>query len=162
MLVPSPMEAHVEGTTLEFVVMLCGPIRGHLHLPYPFARVMEVDKLPVLWLRAHGYCNGATRADVEYLGCHAMLLGHGWKSFARAHILLDGHVLHFKMVEADMLSVRIYGCLGARLSCCEKSSSGAKCPSSSDSDEVDSDSDRSGEGSKLQAVRSEYGELGSD
>ena len=88
-----------------------------------------------------------------------MLLRRGWKTFARTHNLMDGHVLHFKMMEADQLSVKIYGRSGARLGCYEESSSDAESSSSSDSDEEDSvgedDDDES------QAVKSEYDDLGS-
>ena len=144
---------------LEFVVKLHGPLRGHLRLPHPFARVMEIDKPPVLWLRAHGCCNGAARVDVEYLERRVMLLRHGWKTFARAHNLMDGHILCFKMMEADLLSVKIYGRSGARLGCCEDSSSDVESSSSSDSDEEDSvgeDGD-----SEPHVVKSEYDDLGS-
>ncbi|KAE8771719.1 l-ascorbate oxidase-like protein [Hordeum vulgare] len=117
---------------------------------------MEVDKPPVLWLRAHGCSHGAMRADVEYAKHHAMLLGRGWKAFARAHGLEDGHVLRFKMVEANMLSVKFYGRSGVCLGCCKESSSGAECSSSSDSDEEDSDGDGGGDGSGSRGIKSEY------
>ncbi|KAE8776722.1 l-ascorbate oxidase-like protein [Hordeum vulgare] len=123
---------------------------------------MEVDQLPGLWLQTHGCYNGTVRVGVEHPERHIMLLGHGWKIFARTHNLLDGHVLRFKMVEANLLSVKIYGCSGARLSCCEESSSGVESPSSSDSDEEDSDCEGGGDRSKLQAVRSLYDDVGSD
>ncbi|KAE8813618.1 L-ascorbate oxidase-like protein [Hordeum vulgare] len=134
---------------LEFVVKLCGPIRGRLRLHHPFARVMEVDRPPVLWLRAHGCCNGAAQVDVEYPERGVMFLERGWKSFARAHNLMDGHVLRFKMMEADLLSVKIYGRSGARLSCCKQSSSRIESPSSRDSGEEDSDGSDVGDGSEL-------------
>ncbi|KAE8785818.1 l-ascorbate oxidase-like protein [Hordeum vulgare] len=138
------MGTHAEGTALEFVVRLCGPIRGCLCLPHPFAKVMEVDKPPVLLLRAHDCYNRAVQVDVEYLECCVLLLGNGWKSFARAHNLMDSHVLRLKMMEADLLSVKIYGRSGARLSCCEESSSRTVCPSPCDSNEDDSDSSGGG------------------
>ncbi|KAE8791554.1 L-ascorbate oxidase-like protein [Hordeum vulgare] len=67
-----------------------------------------------------------------------MLLRHGWNTFARAHNFMAGHVLRFKLVETDMLSIKIYGNSGARLGCCEESLSDAESSSSSDSDEEDS------------------------
>ncbi|KAE8786645.1 L-ascorbate oxidase-like protein [Hordeum vulgare] len=123
---------------------------------------MVVDKPPVLWLRAHGCSHDAMRADVEYPKRHTMLLGRGWMAFAHAHGLEDGHVLPFKMVESDMLSVKFYGRSGARLSCCKESSSGAECSTSSDNDEEDSDGDDSGDGSGSWGVKPEYDAPSSD
>ncbi|KAE8793028.1 L-ascorbate oxidase-like protein [Hordeum vulgare] len=83
-----------------------------------------------------------------------MLLGRGWKAFARAHGLEDWHVLCFKMVEVDMLSVKFYGRSGMRLGCCEESSSGVECSSSSGCDKEDSDGVGGGDGSISQGVKS--------
>ncbi|KAE8772277.1 l-ascorbate oxidase-like protein [Hordeum vulgare] len=99
---------------------------------------MEAAKPPVLLLQAYGCSHGAMQVHVEYPKCRSMLLGRGWRAFARAHSLEDGHVLCFKLAEDNMLSVKFYGRSGVRLGCCEESSIGAKCPSSSDSDEEDS------------------------
>ncbi|KAE8820097.1 l-ascorbate oxidase-like protein [Hordeum vulgare] len=133
-----PWSGHLDATALEFVVDLSGVLRGHLHLPRPFARAMEAVKPYVLWLRAYGCSDGAIHVNVEYPKRRSMLLGRGWKAFARAHNLEDGHVLRFKLSEDDMLSVKFYGRSVVRLGCCEESSSGAECPSSSDSDDEDS------------------------
>ncbi|KAE8781111.1 l-ascorbate oxidase-like protein [Hordeum vulgare] len=133
------MRRALQRDILEFVVELHGVLRGHLHLPRPFARVMEVAKPPVLWLRAYGCSHGAMQVHVEYLKRRSMLLGRGWKAFARTHSLEDGHVLRFKLAKNDMLSIKFYGRSGVHLGCCEESSSGAECPSSNDSDEEDSD-----------------------
>ncbi|KAE8818251.1 l-ascorbate oxidase-like protein [Hordeum vulgare] len=129
---------HSDRTTLEFVVELHGVPWGHLHLPRPFARAMEAAKTPVLSLRAYDFCHGVMQVHVEYPKRRSMLLGWGCKAFARAHSLDDGHILHFKLEEDNMLSVKFYGRSCVRLGCCEESSSGAECPSSSDSDEEDS------------------------
>ncbi|KAE8806610.1 L-ascorbate oxidase-like protein [Hordeum vulgare] len=129
---------HWDVTALEFVVELHDVPRGHLHLPRPFARAMEAAKPSVLWLRAYGCSHGAMQVHVEYPKCRSMLLGRGWKAFARTHSFEDGHVLCFKLVEDNMLSVKFYGRSGVRLGCCEESSSGTECPSTSDSDEDDS------------------------
>ncbi|KAE8783915.1 l-ascorbate oxidase-like protein [Hordeum vulgare] len=99
---------------------------------------MEAAKPPVLWLRAYGCSHGAMQVHVEYPKRCSMLLGRGWKAFARAHYLEDGHVLRFKRAEDNMLSVKFYGRSSVRLGCYEDSSSGAECPSSSDNDEEDS------------------------
>ncbi|KAE8801500.1 l-ascorbate oxidase-like protein [Hordeum vulgare] len=114
---------------------------------------MEVDKPPVLWLWAHGCCNGAMQVDMEYPESRVLLLGHGWKSFARAHNLMDWHFLCFKMIEADLLSIKKYGCSGARQSCCKESLSGTESSSSRDSDEEDSDGSGDDDGSELRDVR---------
>ncbi|KAE8803348.1 l-ascorbate oxidase-like protein [Hordeum vulgare] len=97
---------------LDFVVELCSVLRGHLHLPRPFAREMEAVKPRVLWLRVYGCSHGAMLVNMEYPKRCSMLLGHGWKAFCRAHSLEDGHVLRFKVAEDDMLSVKFYGCSG--------------------------------------------------
>ncbi|KAE8816268.1 l-ascorbate oxidase-like protein [Hordeum vulgare] len=141
---------------LEFVVELHGVPRGHLHLPHPFARVMEAARRPVLWLQAHGCSHGAMQARMEYLKRHSMLLGRGWKAFARAHSLEDGHILRFKLAEENMLSVKFYGCTGVRLGCCEEGSSGAESPSSSDSDEGGSGGSGALGRSGSRGVMSEY------
>ncbi|KAE8797489.1 L-ascorbate oxidase-like protein [Hordeum vulgare] len=99
---------------------------------------MEAIKPYVLCLRVYGFSHGAMQVNVEYPKRRSMLLGRGWKSFARAHNLEDTHVLRFKLAEDDILSVKFYGRSGVRLGCCKESSSGAECPSSSDSDEEDS------------------------
>ncbi|KAE8815074.1 l-ascorbate oxidase-like protein [Hordeum vulgare] len=113
-------------------------------------------KPPALWLQAYGCSNGAMQVPVEYPKHRSMLLGRGWKSFARAHNLEDGHVLRFKLAEVDMLYVKFYGCSGVCLGCCEESSSGAECPSSSDSDEEDSGGGGALGGSRSRGVKSEY------
>ncbi|KAE8816703.1 L-ascorbate oxidase-like protein [Hordeum vulgare] len=98
-------------------------------------------------------------ADIKYPVPRVMFLRHGWKTFARAHNFITRHVLRFKLVEADMLSVKIYGHSGARLGCCEESSSDTKSSSSSDSDKEDN-ADEDGD-NEFPAVNSEYNGLGS-
>ncbi|KAE8810743.1 l-ascorbate oxidase-like protein [Hordeum vulgare] len=157
---PAPLlSGHTEGTALEFVVRLREPPYGRLRLPPPFARVMEVKKPHGMWLRVQGCCNGTVYADVEYPTHCVMFLRRGWKIFVHAHNFMAGHVLRFKLVEADMLSVKIYGDLGSRLGCCEESSSDAESSSSSDSNEEGSAND---DGDiKPPAVKSEYDGSGS-
>ncbi|KAE8820107.1 l-ascorbate oxidase-like protein [Hordeum vulgare] len=144
---------HTEGTALEFIVKLRSPPHGGLRLPRPFTKVMEVDKAQGVWLHVHGCHNGAVYADVEYPVPHVMFLRHRWKTFAHAHNFMAGHVLRFKLVEADMLSVKIYGLSGARLGCYEESSSDAQSSSSSNSDEEDSPHE---DGDESPTVKSEY------
>src|SRR4051812_48330194 len=75
-----------------------------------------------------------------------MYLGRGWKSFARIHSLMEGFTLHFKLMEGDLLSVKVFGCFGTRARCCVDSSSDSEGSSSSESDEEGSDSDDEGSG----------------
>ena len=98
---------------------------------------MEDDQPLGLWLRMSGCCNDVVWVDVQFLAPHAMLLRHGWRTFAGTHYLADGHVLRFKLVEQDMLPVKVFGHVGAHLGCCKESSSDDKSSSSSDSDEED-------------------------
>ncbi|KAE8816207.1 L-ascorbate oxidase-like protein [Hordeum vulgare] len=102
------------------------------------------------------------QARVEYPKRHSMLLGRGWKAFARAHSLEDGHTLRFKLTEDDMLSVKFYGRSGVRLDCCEESLSGVECPSSSESDEEDSRGSGALGRSGSRGVTWEYDSPGSD
>ncbi|KAE8803698.1 l-ascorbate oxidase-like protein [Hordeum vulgare] len=147
---------HSDGTALEFVVELHDVPRGHLHLPRPFARAMESAKPPVLWLRAYSCSHGAMQVHVEYPKRRSMLLGRGWKAFARAHSLKDGHVPRFKLVEDNMLSIKFYGRSSVCLGCYEESSSGAEYPSSSDSDEEDSGGGGALGKSRSRGVKSEH------
>ncbi|KAE8806316.1 L-ascorbate oxidase-like protein [Hordeum vulgare] len=123
---------------------------------------MEAAKPLVLWLRAYGCSHGAMEVHVEYPKRRSMLLGRGWKAFARAHSLEDGHVLHFKLAEDNMLSVKFYGRSDVRLGCCEESSSSAECPSSSDSDEEDSGGGGALGRSGYRGVKSEHDTPSSD
>ncbi|KAE8794078.1 L-ascorbate oxidase-like protein [Hordeum vulgare] len=102
------------------------------------------------------------QVHVEYPKRRSMLIGRGWKAFAQAHSLEDGHVLRFKLAEDNMLSVQFYGCSGVRLGCCEESSSGAECPSSSYSDEEDSGGSGALGRSGSRGVKSEYDSPSSD
>ena len=88
-----------------------------------------------------GCGNGGMRVDVDFPAPHVMYLRRGWKTFARAHGLLEGHVLQFKLMENGLLSVKVFGDLGTRLKCCVESSSDDGNSSSSESDEEDSGAD---------------------
>ena len=86
------------------------------------------------------------RVDIDFPAPHIMYVRRGWKTFARAHSLLEGLVLHFKLMENGLLSVKVFGHLGTRLRCCAESSTDNETSSSGDSDEEDSDSDDEGSG----------------
>ncbi|KAE8769284.1 l-ascorbate oxidase-like protein [Hordeum vulgare] len=123
---------------------------------------MEAAKPPDLWLRAYGCSHGAMQVYVEYpKGC-SVLLRRGWKAFARAHSLEDGHVLRFKLAEDNMLSVKFYGRSSVHLGCCKESSSNAECLSSSESDEEDIGGSGSLGRSGSRGVKSEYDSPSSD
>ena len=62
----------------------------------------------MLRLQVHGCGNGTVPVTIEQAGPRILYLGGGWKSFARAHNLWDGHVLHFKMMVDNLLTVKIY------------------------------------------------------
>ena len=93
-----------------------------------------------------GCCNGDMWVNRMFPAPHVMLLRRGWKTFARAHCLMKGHVLCFKLAESDLLSVKVFGCSGHRLGCCAESSTNGESSSSSESDEEDSDIDDEGSG----------------
>ena len=133
---PPPTEGHVGDQPREFFIRLRRPPRRRLRLPTPFAREMELD--PPQTLRLCG--NGGTRDDVDFRAPHVMYLRRGWKTFACVHSLTAGLVLHFKLMENSLLSVKVFGDLGTRLKCCVESSSDDEDSSSSGSDEEDSDS----------------------
>ena len=91
-----------------------------------------------------GCGNGSMRVDVDFPAPHVMYLRRGWKTFSRAHSLSEGLVLHFKLMENGLLSVKFFGHLGTRLRCCVESSSDDETSSSGESDEEDIDSDDEG------------------
>ncbi|KAE8807398.1 L-ascorbate oxidase-like protein [Hordeum vulgare] len=102
------------------------------------------------------------QACLEYPKRHSKLLGQGWKAFARAHSLEDGHILRFKLAEANTLSVKFYGRTSVCLGCCKEGSSGAECPSSSDSDEGDNGGSGALGRSGSRGVKLEYDSPGSN
>ena len=61
--------------------------------------------------------------------------------FARIHSLTVGFTLHFKLMEGDLLSVKVFGDSGVRARCCVDSSFDSEDSPSSESDEEESDSD---------------------
>jgi hypothetical protein len=97
--------------------------------------VLEVGQPPRLRLRTEGCCNGDMWANTGFPAPHVMVLRRGWKTFARAHSLAEGHILHFNLVESDLFSVKVFGRSGIRLGCCAESSTNDEGSSSSDSDE---------------------------
>lgn len=93
-----------------------------------------------------GCCNGDMWVNTGFPAPHVMLLCRGWKTATRAHSLMKGHVLCFKLVESDFLSVKVFGRLGHRLGCCAESSTDDENSSSSGDEEGTSGEDN-GDGS---------------
>ncbi|KAE8802869.1 l-ascorbate oxidase-like protein [Hordeum vulgare] len=124
--------------------------------------VMEVDRPPVFWLRAHGCSHGATQVHAEYPKPHSMLLGRGWKAFARAQGLEDGHVLRFKLMEVRVLVIKFYGRSSVRLGCCKESLSSIECSASSDGDEEGGSHDSAEPSLEPGGIKSEVNSPGSD
>ncbi|KAE8782629.1 L-ascorbate oxidase-like protein [Hordeum vulgare] len=113
----------------------------------------------MLWLRVHDCGNGAVPVAVEHPVPRLLFLSRGWKSFARAHKLWDGHVLRIKMMMDNLLSIKLYGSSGGCLGCCEESSSGTDNLSSSEGDEEWSDGSDSEDGSDPRWVKPVYEDL---
>ena len=93
-----------------------------------------------------GCCNGDMWVNTRFPVPHVMLLRRGCKTFTRAHYLMKGHVLHFKLVESNLLSINVFGSSGHRLGCFVESSTDDESSSSSDGGEEDSDNDDGGSG----------------
>ena len=110
------------------------PLHSRLRLPEAFARVLEIDQPPRLRLHMKGCCHGDMWVNTRFPSPHVMFLCRGWKTFARAICLLDGHILIFKLTESDLLSVKVFGRTGLRLRCCAESSTDDESSSSSDGD----------------------------
>ena len=107
---------------------------------------MESDPPETLRLHMRGCGISDTRVRVVFLGPNVRYLDRGWKTFARIHSLMEGFTLHFKLMEGDLLSVKVFGCFGTRAKCCVDSSSDSEGSSPSESDEEESDSDDEGSG----------------
>ena len=140
------MEGHVGDDPCKFFVRLRRPPRRRLRLPTPFASEMELDPPESLRLHMRGCGIGGTRVRVDFPAPNVMYLDRGWKTFACIHSLMEGFTLHFKLMEGDLLSVKVFGCFGTRAKCCVDSSSDSEGSSSSESDEEGSDSDDEGSG----------------
>ena len=71
-----------------------------------------------------------------------MLLGKGWKAFARSHHLTRGQYLSFEYDGDEMLSVKIFRADGGREGYCleSDSSSRSSCYDEEDEDEDEEDS----------------------
>ena len=71
--------------------------------------MLEIDQPPRLRLHMKGCCNGDMWVNTRFPTPHVMLLRQGWKTFACAHCLMKGHILYFKLLESDLLFVKVFG-----------------------------------------------------
>ena len=70
---------------------------------------MEEEAPRALRLHMRDCGNDIMWADVDFPRPHVMYLRQGWKTFVHAHSLTEGHVLYFKLMESDLLSVKVFG-----------------------------------------------------
>ncbi|KAM3227063.1 hypothetical protein ACQJBY_059168 [Aegilops geniculata] len=140
------MEGHVGDQPREFVIRLYKPVCGHLRLPTPFAWEMELEQPHALRLHMRGCGHGGMRVDVDFPAPHVMYLQRGWKTFDRAHSFSEGHILQSKLMENDLLAVKIFGHSSGHLGSCVESLVDDESSSSSKSDKGDSDGDDEGSG----------------
>ena len=94
-----------------------------------------------------GCCHGDMRVNTGFPAPHVMLLRRGWKTFTHAHCLMKGHIRYFKLVESDLLSVKVFGRSGHRLGCCAESSTDDESSSSRDREEEETGGEDEGDGS---------------
>ncbi|KAE8785256.1 heat shock cognate 70 kda protein 1 [Hordeum vulgare] len=78
-----------------------------------------------LWLQIDGCCNGPSWVVTEFNFLGFLFLRHGWKSFALAQGMRDGHILHLKFDRATTLFVMVFESVGGRVGCCTEDSSGS-------------------------------------
>ena len=90
---PPPLEGHVGDQPQEFIIRLYKPLCGHLRLPTPFVREMDPKQPRALRLHMRGCGNGIMRVDVDFPTPHVMYLLRGWRTFAHAHSISEGHIL---------------------------------------------------------------------
>ena len=79
--------------------------------------------------------NGPSWVLAEYAPDDAILLGKGWKAFARSHRLSKGQFLAFRLDGDPTLLVKIYRTAGGRIECCAESESRGHNSSFFDEDE---------------------------
>ncbi|KAE8783757.1 hypothetical protein D1007_42736 [Hordeum vulgare] len=89
-----------------------------------------------LWQQPHDCCNGPTWVATEFNSLGFMFWRYGWKSFALAQGLQEGHILHFKFDEATTLFMKAFRSVGGRVDwCMQGDSSGRSRPSDIDGSE---------------------------
>ena len=87
------------------------------------------------WLQVEGCPNGPSWVLAEYAPDNAILLGKGWKMFARFRCLSKGQFLAFRFDGDQTLLVKIYRTAGGRVECCAESESSSNSSRYFDEDE---------------------------
>ena len=103
-----------------------------MYLPESFAMAMASRRPDGFWLQVEGCPNGPSLVLVEYAPDDAILLGKGWKTFARFRRLSKGQFLAFRFDGDQTLLVKIYHATGGRVECCAESESSSNSSSSFD------------------------------
>ena len=116
-------------------------VRSRLHLPDYFVAAVDTDddRPTGYLLQVEGCPNGPSWVEEEHTADGSMLLGKGWKAFARSRHLTRGQYLSFKYDGDDMLSVKIFRADGGCEDCYMESDSSSR---SSCYDKEDDDEDR--------------------
>ena len=117
-----------------FIDLHCRP-HSRLYLSDSFAMAMVNRRLASFWLHVEGCPNGPSWVFAKYALDESMLLGKGWKLFARFHHLTRGQCLAFQFDGDQTLSVKIYHAAGGRVEGCAESESSSNCSCSYDEDE---------------------------
>ena len=106
---------HIGLVAFEFVVDLdCRP-HSWLYLSDSFAMAMVNRRPAGFWLQVDGCPNGPSWVLTEYASDDAILLGKGWKSFARFRRLTRGLYVAFQFDGDQTLLVKIYRTAGGRV-----------------------------------------------
>ncbi|XP_073358041.1 uncharacterized protein [Aegilops tauschii subsp. strangulata] len=99
------------------------PPRTLLQLPDSFTEELVADAPLGLWLQLDSCCKESSWVAAEFTPSGYMCLTRGWKLFAHAYGVKEGHTLHFKFDGAATLFVKIFRAAGDRLECCMESDS---------------------------------------
>lgn len=94
-----------------------------MYLPDSFAMAIANRRPEGFWLQVKDCPNGPSWVLVEYAPDDAILLGKGWKAFARSHRLSKGQFLAFRFDGDQTLLVKIYRVVGGQIECCAESES---------------------------------------
>ena len=126
--------AYTSVARFEFFMDLhCLP-HNRLYLPDSFAMALANRRPEGFWLQVEGCPNGPSWVLAEYAPDDDVLLGKGWKAFARSRRLSKGQFLAFRFDGDQTFLVKIYRAAGVRIECCAESKSSSNCSSSFDED----------------------------
>ena len=108
-------------------------------MPDSFAMAMANRRPRGFWLQVEDCPNGPSWVVAEYAPDNAILLGKGWKAFARSRRLSKGQFLAFRFDHQTFL-VKIYRAAGGRIECCAESERSVHSSSFFDEDEDEENS----------------------